>query len=56
MTAQGIRQSAASGARHPRSAEIEAEATAGFVEGDIGVVRDNARQLKFKAELTGFKD
>ena len=36
--------------------EIEAEAPAGFAEGDIGVVRDNARQLKFKAELTGFED
>jgi hypothetical protein len=25
-------------------------------EGDIGVVRDNARQLKFKAESTSFED
>jgi hypothetical protein len=36
--------------------EIEAEAPAGFAEGDIGVVRDNARQLKFKAESTGFEE
>ncbi|MGN6772552.1 MAG: DUF499 domain-containing protein [Rhizobiaceae bacterium] len=34
--------------------EIEADAPEGFDEGDIGVVRDNARQLKFKAESTGF--
>jgi hypothetical protein len=36
--------------------EIEAEAPVGFAEGDISVVRDNARQLKFKAESTGFED
>ena len=36
--------------------EIEAEAPAGFAEGEIGVVRDNARQLKFKAESTGFEE
>ena len=29
--------------------EIEAEAEEGFADADIGVVRDNARQLKFKA-------
>ena len=34
--------------------EIEAEAPAGFAEADIGVVRDNARQLKFRSESTGF--
>lgn len=34
--------------------EVEAEAAVGFSENDIGVVRDNARQLKFKAESTGF--
>jgi hypothetical protein len=34
--------------------EIEADAPGGFDEGDIGVVRDNARQLKFKAGSTGF--
>jgi hypothetical protein len=36
--------------------EIEAEAPGGFHEGDVSVVRDNARQLKFKAESTGFED
>jgi hypothetical protein len=35
--------------------EIEAEALSGFSEADIGVVRDNARQLKFKAGSTGFE-
>jgi hypothetical protein len=34
--------------------EIEAETAAGFDETDIGVVRDNARQLKFKPGSTGF--
>src|SRR5438477_12954516 len=28
--------------------ELEAETPSGFSEADIGVVRDNARQLKFK--------
>jgi len=36
--------------------EIEATAVGGFSESDIGVVRDNARQLKFKPESTGFGD
>jgi hypothetical protein len=27
----------------------------GFAEADIGVVRDNARQLKFKPESTDFE-
>lgn len=36
--------------------EVEAEAPNGFSDGDVGVVRDNARQLKFKAESTGFED
>jgi hypothetical protein len=36
--------------------EIEAEAPNGFSDGDVGVVRDNAHQLKFKAESTGFED
>ena len=35
--------------------EIEADAENGFSDADIGVVRDNARQLKFKAESTGFE-
>jgi hypothetical protein len=36
--------------------EIEAVAESGFDEADIGVVRDNARQLKFRPESTGFGD
>jgi hypothetical protein len=36
--------------------EIEAVADQGFADADVGVVRDNARQLKFKAESTGFDD
>ncbi|HKM71069.1 MAG TPA: hypothetical protein VJX94_13625 [Stellaceae bacterium] len=35
--------------------EIEADAEDGFSEADIGVIRDNARQLKFKTESTGFE-
>jgi hypothetical protein len=35
--------------------EVEADAEDGFSEADIGVVRDNARQLKFKPEATGFE-
>ena len=36
--------------------EIAAEAPGGFAEGEVGVIRDNARQLKFKAESTGFEE
>jgi len=46
----------AQGTKVTLTLEIEAEAPAGFAEGDIGVVRDNARQLKFKAESIGFED
>jgi hypothetical protein len=35
--------------------EVEAEAPEGFSQADVGVVRDNARQLKFKPESTGFE-
>jgi len=35
--------------------EVHAEAEAGFDEADVGVVRDNARQLKFNPESTGFE-
>ena len=38
------------GAKVKLTLEIEAEAPNGFAEGDIGVVRDNARQLKFKPD------
>lgn len=35
--------------------EIEANAADGFDDGDVGVVRDNARQLKFNPGSTGFE-
>ncbi|WP_202913508.1 DUF499 domain-containing protein [Acuticoccus sediminis] len=43
------------GAKVKITVEIEAETTDGFEEADIGVVRDNARQLKFRADSTGFE-
>jgi hypothetical protein len=43
------------GAKVKLTLEIQAEAPTGFAEADIGVVRDNARQLKFKTESTGFE-
>jgi hypothetical protein len=45
----------AKGAKVRLTLEIDADAADGFSEADIGVVRDNARQLKFKAESTGFE-
>ena len=36
--------------------EIEGEAPDGFAEGDVGIVRDNAKQLKFKPVSTGFEE
>ncbi|MFM9859057.1 DUF499 domain-containing protein [Pseudoxanthobacter sp. M-2] len=42
------------GARINLTLEIEAQATDGFSDEDVGVVRDNTRQLKFKADSTGF--
>lgn len=45
-----------SGAKVKLVLEIEAQADAGFDEADVGVVRDNAKQLKFRAESTGFGD
>ena len=36
--------------------EIEANAPDSFKEAEIGVVRDNAKQLRFKREATGFDD
>jgi hypothetical protein len=44
------------GAKVKLTLEVDAEAPGGFSNADIGVVRDNARQLKFKAESTGFED
>jgi hypothetical protein len=43
------------GAKVKLTLEIEADAEDGFSEADIGVVRDNACQLKFKTESTGFE-
>ena len=34
----------------------EAEAPTGFAKSEVSVVRDNAKQLKFKPESTGFED
>ncbi len=44
------------GAKVKLTLEIQAEAPSGFPESEISVVRDNAKQLKFKAESTGFED
>ncbi len=44
------------GAKVKISLDIEAEAPNGFDEGEVNIVRDNARQLKFKPESTGFED
>jgi hypothetical protein len=43
------------GAKVKITVEIEAKAEDGFDEADIGVVRDNARQLKFRSDSTGFE-
>lgn len=43
------------GAKLKLTLEVEAEAPEGFSEADVGVVRDNARQLTFKPESTGFE-
>ena len=42
------------GAKVTLTLEVEATAAGGFAEGEVGIVRDNAKQLKFKAESTGF--
>jgi hypothetical protein len=44
------------GAKVTLTLEIEAHAPGGFPESEVGVVRDNARQLRFNAESTGFED
>jgi uncharacterized protein len=43
------------GAKVTLTLEIEANAEEGFPDADIGVVRDNARHLKFKTDSTGFE-
>ena len=44
------------GAKVKLTLEIEAESSDGFADSEVSVVRDNARQLKFKPESTGFED
>ena len=44
------------GAKVKLTLEIEAEAPSGFKEEDVGVVRDNTKQLKFTPGSTGFSD
>ena len=44
------------GAKVKLTLEIAAEAPGGFPDGEVSVVRDNAKQLKFNAESTGFED
>jgi SNF2 domain-containing protein/uncharacterized protein DUF499 len=44
------------GAKVKLTLEIEAVADEGFSDNDVSVVRDNARQLKFKPESTGFEE
>ena len=41
------------GAKVKLALEIEAEAAGGFDDSEVSVVRDNAKQLKFKPESTG---
>jgi hypothetical protein len=43
------------GAKVKLTLEVEADAEEGFSDADIGIIRDNAHQLKFKAESTGFE-
>jgi hypothetical protein len=44
------------GAKVKLTLEITAEAPVGFADGEVSVVRDNARQLKFNPESTGFEE
>jgi hypothetical protein len=44
------------GAKVKLTLEIEAEAPSGFNDADVGVVRDNTKQLKFTPGSTGFSD
>jgi len=46
----------AQGAKVRIRLEIEADAAKGFPEEEIGIVRDNARNLKFDPSNTGFGD
>ncbi|MHC2592537.1 hypothetical protein [Bradyrhizobium ottawaense] len=42
------------GAKVKVTLEIEAKAPSGFDPSEVGIVRDNAKQLKFTPEATGF--
>jgi len=44
------------GAKVKLTLEIEAEAPSGFNDADVGVVRDNTKQLKFTPGSTGFSE
>ncbi|MBV9750282.1 MAG: hypothetical protein JO157_15865, partial [Acetobacteraceae bacterium] len=44
------------GAKVTLTLDIDCQAPDGFAEGEVGVVRDNAKQLKFKPESTGFEE
>ncbi len=44
------------GAKIKLTLEIEGEAPEGFAGGEVSVVQDNAKQLKFKSESTGFEE
>jgi len=44
------------GAKVKVTLEITAEAPSGFDDTEVGVVRDNAKQLKCRAEATGFEE
>jgi hypothetical protein len=43
------------GAKVKLTLEIESEASGGFADGEVSVVRDNAKQLKFRPESTDFE-
>jgi hypothetical protein len=44
-----------SGVKVKLTLDIEATTTSGFDPSDVGVVRDNAKQLKFTMDATGFE-
>lgn len=43
------------GAKVKLTLKIQAEANEGFADSEVSVIRDNARQLKFKPESTGLR-
>ncbi|NOG74059.1 DUF499 domain-containing protein [Roseicella sp. DB1501] len=44
------------GAKVKITLEIESDAPEGFAESEVSIVRDNAKQLKFRPEATGFEE